>query len=666
MKIILKEISMVNFKGIRSLTIPMQEDIMNIRGANESGKTTVFNAFLWLLFGKDIEGRKDYEIKTTDENGLEIPKIDHEVSGTFSVDGNTVVMRRVLKEKWVKPRGAAESKFDGNETEFFWNDVPCREKDFQEKINGIMKEDVFKLLTNPLYFNTGLTGYKIPDWQARRNVLIELGGKIDDAEIAAGDTRFENLLKKLTGKTLEEYKREISATKKKIKESLDANPTRIDEATRALPEAIDFDAINRQVLAKEQEIAGVDQSLTDAAEAQKERNNVQLGKQNEIFAHKTRLQHIEAEIRSSFVQDKNNREATVRELRATGRSKDNELATLKTEHKRMEGQKASIAARMDTLKKEWFDNDKKVPDEQKKDFVCPSCHQDLPSTDIDKKNVAYQTYVSNFNTNKVKRSTEITTEGRGLKAQVAGLEKSLEGSAVTIQTTEKEMVDLRQQIANLEAETLTKNQEADSIIARQIEDNEESKGIRLKIEDIQAEILAIQNEGPDNSEIKTRRYALVSELDALKKQLFVKDQIAQGKKRITELEKEGKDLAQQLVELEGIEFVIQEFTRARIDALESRINHKFKYARFKLFDQLVNGQEVECCETTYKGVVFGTLNTAAKILVGIDIINTLSAHYGVSAPIFLDNRESVTSIPDTDAQIINLIVSPADKQLRVA
>jgi exonuclease SbcC len=203
-------------------------------------------------------------------------------------------------------------------------------------------------------------------------------------------------------------------------------------------------------------------------------------------------------------------------------------------------------------------------------------------------------------------------------------------------------------------------------MAAQIEGNEERKGIRVKIEDIQVEILALQSVAPDNLEFKTRRQVLVTDLDALKKQRDIKEQIKRGQARVAELQNEEQDYSNQLVEVEGIEYIIQEFIRARISTLEERINGKFQYARFKLFDTQVNGQEVECCETTYKGVVFGTLNTAAKILVGIDIINTLSAHYGVSAPIFLDNRESVTSIPDTDAQIINLIVSPSDKQLRVA
>lgn len=666
MKIILKRLDLVNFKGIRSLSVDFNDHSQNIMGANETGKSTIFNAFLWLLFGKDMEGRKDYEIKTTDAAGREIPHIDHEVTGTFDIEGQTVVMRRILKEKWVKPRGAAESVFSGNETEFLWNDVPCREKDYQEKINGIMKEDVFKLLTNPLYFNTGLTGYKIPDWQARRNVLLELAGKIDDNEIAAGDTRFQKLLAQLVGKTLEEYRKQLLAQKKKVKETLELIPARIDEATRAIPEAIDFDMIGRHILAKEAEIAALDQSLNDAASAQREKNNLQLGKQNEIFAHRTRLQTIESEIRSQFVQDKNAREAQVKEMRGSGRSKENELAGLNADFKRMEGQKTGFVARMETLKADWFALNGKQADAQKDDLKCPSCHQDLPVDKVSEKNEVYAKYVADFNSNKVKRLAEITKSGQELRTQVDGLDKSLEGSRITILAVTDEIAELRANIATLEAESLQKNQEADQTITAQIEANAESKTIRAKIEDIQAAILSLQDEAGDNSEIKTKRHILLSDLDALKKQRDTKDQIDRGNKRVTELEKEEKDLSQQLVELEGIEFVIQEFTRAKIDALESRINHKFQYARFKLFDRQVNGQEVECCETTYKGIVYGTLNTAAKILVGIDIINTLSAHYGVSAPIFLDNRESVTSIPDTDAQVINLIVSPNDKQLRVA
>lgn len=666
MKIILKRLELVNFKGIRSLSVDFNEHSQNIMGANETGKSTIFNAFLWLLFGKDMEGRKDYEIKTTDENGREIPKIDHEVIGTFEIDSNSTVLRRILKEKWVKPRGAAEAVFSGNETEFFWCDVPCREKDYQEKINGIMKEDVFKLLTNPLYFNTGLTGYKIPDWQARRNVLLELAGKIDDKEIAAGDTRFINLLSQLKGKTLEEYRKQLAAQKKNVRERLEMIPARIDEATRAIPADLDFAAVERAILAKEKEIAGVDESMNSASAAQKARNNEQLGKQNDIFGLKSKVQTIEADIRSQFAQDKQTRESKLRELRAVGRAKDSELANLQTDKRRMEGLKDTIGGGAGTLRADWATVNSKQPDPQKEDCKCAACGQDLPADKIEQKNETYRQYVENFNKNKALRLSEITATGKDLATQVEGLDKSLESSRVAISSTNEEIAEVRKQIDDLEADSLKANHDADSMIASLIAGNEDRITLLTQIEDIERQILTLQNPGEDNADLTAQRSALVGELDGLKKQRNVKEQIAAGRSRVTELEKEERELAQQIVEVEGIEYVIQEFTRARIDILEGRVNHKFKHARFKLFDTQVNGQEVECCETTYKGVVFGTLNTAARVLVGIDIINTLSAHYAVSAPIFLDNRESVTVIPETDAQVINLIVSPNDKQLRVA
>lgn len=72
------------------------------------------------------------------------------------------------------------------------------------------------------------------------------------------------------------------------------------------------------------------------------------------------------------------------------------------------------------------------------------------------------------------------------------------------------------------------------------------------------------------------------------------------------------------------------------------------------------------CETLYEGVPYGSgLNNAAKINVGLDIINTLSEHYGILAPIFVDNAEAVTKFINVDAQLISLVVSEKDKQLRV-
>lgn len=669
MKITLHRIELENFKGIRALRIDFNEHVQSIFGANETGKSTVFNAFLWLLFGKDMEGRKDYEIKTTDKDGNPLSNsehpIDHSVTAILQVGNDEHTIKRIYREKWVKPRGAIIKELAGHETEFFWNDVPFREKDYTEKIGSIVKEDVFKLLTNPLFFNVGLTGYKIPDWQARRNVLLEIGGKIDDSEIAMGREDFKELIHRLSGKTLEEYKKELSARKKKVKEVLDFIPARIDEATKSIPEAIDFDAIERDILAKESEISLVDKSLTDLSEAEKANGQEQLARQREINAHELRLQAIDQEVRSSHATGKNEREARIRELQGRSRIKDGERTSAYAELKRLESHREQMELRRGQLRTDWATTDAKMPDSKKDDCKCPACGQDLPADTICEKDTAYNKYVSDFNTNKAKRLAEIQTQGKEIAASIAAVDQNIASQKGAIETLEKEIEQLHADLRELEEEHSRLTQDSAEAIRKALAEHAEAIAIRIKIRDLK-EAIEANNMRPDNSDIRARRQVLTRELDEFKKKLFTKGQIETGHARVKELADSEKDHAQQLADIEKIEHTILNFEKARIDALEQRINGKFQHARFKLFDRQVNGQEIPCCETTYKGVVFGSLNTAAKVLVGIDIINVLSAHYGVSAPVFLDNRESVSSIPDTDAQIINLIVSPDDKELRVA
>ncbi|MBO0558966.1 hypothetical protein EXQ37_03785 [Clostridium botulinum] len=138
-----------------------------------------------------------------------------------------------------------------------------------------------------------------------------------------------------------------------------------------------------------------------------------------------------------------------------------------------------------------------------------------------------------------------------------------------------------------------------------------------------------------------------------------------NKNRIAELEDLEKELSSKIAKLEGQEILAEEFIRTKVELLEEKVNSKFKYVKFKMFKDQINGGLEECCEPLVGGVPFtSNLNTAAKINAGIDIINTLSRFYGVRAPIFIDNRESVNKLIETDSQIINLFVSE-DKELRI-
>jgi len=673
MKILtLQRLTLVNFKGIKSLVVDFQS-VTSIYGANEAGKTTLMDAFLFLLFGKDSTDRKDFEIKTLDSNGKAKEKLDHEVSGILIVDGREVEARRIYREKWTVKRGSKKEDMTGHETELFWNGVPVNLSEYQAKVNGLINESVFKLITNPLYFNS-------IKWQDRRNVLMEIAGEISVGEItdplitASNKGEWADLLANInhgivsgltSEKALEEYRRKVAAQRKKVKDQLEMLPTRIDEATRATPEALDFDSLQVEIEAKQAEIAELDAALQNVANAQKEKNNANLARQNEIYAHQRQIQTIESEIRSLLNQDKIDRDTNVKKLRADGRAKDSELTTQRTFLSSCERKKGTLEKEMADLRADWAKVNATQPHKHDDDFTCPSCKQTLPAGTVAERKAAQEKADKTFSDNKAKRLGEITAAGQEAKKSHEATEKQITDTLAAINTLTKETEALRQSISALEAETATLDSESDQIIAAQIAQSQEINELKERIAALQAEIEASQDQ-EDNSEIKTRRAALTVELDALKKQYNTKEQIEKAHQRIAQLNAEESTLADQLVQQDGLEFIINQFIRAKMEAITERINSRFKYARFKLFEDQINGGQAECCETTYKGVPFSDLNTAGKILVGIDIINALSDFYKASAPIWLDNRESVSSIPDTDAQIINLIVSPADKQLRVA
>lgn len=181
--VIIKEIRLLNFKGLRDLTVEFDPALTEIYGRNGIGKTSIFDGFTWLLFGKNSEDRKQFGIKTYDEAGNIIPKLPHEVSAVLLVDGEVVTLCRRFNEKWTKKRGSAVEEFVGHEEERLYNNVPCSVKEWNEKIAAICPEQVFKFITNPLYFTSQSV-------DTQRSMLFRMAGGITDEEIAAGNARF--------------------------------------------------------------------------------------------------------------------------------------------------------------------------------------------------------------------------------------------------------------------------------------------------------------------------------------------------------------------------------------------------------------------------------------------------------------------------------------------
>ena len=134
---------------------------------------------------------------------------------------------------------------------------------------------------------------------------------------------------------------------------------------------------------------------------------------------------------------------------------------------------------------------------------------------------------------------------------------------------------------------------------------------------------------------------------------------------LEELREEARETAKTLEAIDQQIFLCEEFARYKVQFIEEGVNQKFRLARFRLFQEQVNGGLADCCEPTYEGVPYGSLNNGMRINLGVDVIRTISEHYGLKVPLVVDNAESVTRLAGIDTQVIRLVVSEADQALRV-
>lgn len=659
MKITIQQMVLTNFKGIRSLTVKFSNST-NIFGRNASGKTTIFDAFLWLFFGKDSTDRTDFEIKTLDDQNKPYHNLDHEVSATITVDGQVITIRKVFREKWTKKRGSNTPVFDGHTNEFFWNEVPLKESEYKVKIAGIIDEKLFKLLTNTSYFNS-------MKWQDRRNVLLSMAGTISDSEILGLLTvKADDLKLALSqGKTIEEFKREIAAKRKNIKDKLDLIPTRIEEANRNLPEEMDYAAVEKLLVETKEEIIGIDQLLNNKSAAMKQHQDNVLALMKSKQDKKRQLLDIESAAKNE-VADKNRiRVAEIQEQRMKLRELTDELTLLRQHYKAIETRIDIQTEEQNKVREEWhaINNGILVFDEN--EFCCPTCKRAFEEADIEIKKAEM---IANFNTNKSNALAAKQARGIELKDQIEMLKVELKNKSskgielsVSVEKQEHYIAQLEEQHNRLSADEA--GEYAKSLIENIVYNN-----LQHEISSLDEEINKPAPE-QNNSALTLRKSDLQKIVDGYNQQLGSKQQRETVLARIKELKDQEAAMSQEYASLDGIEYSIEQFNRAKMDALEQRVNGRFKMVRFQMFEEQINGGQADACITLVNSngsfVPYADANTAAKIQAGLDIINTLSNHYGIQAPVWIDNRESVTDLPETDCQLINLIVSPEHSKLTV-
>lgn len=644
MKII--SLTLKNFQGVKELTLTPDGKDLTVYGDNGTGKTTVFNAFTWLLFDKPSTGAKNFTPKTKTSDG-DVHGLDHTASAVLEHGGKRISLTKTYREIYKKKRGSIREEFDGHTTEYFVDGVPVKEKDYADTVGAMWGADaeLAKILTMPEYFS------EVLPWEKRRSTLLELCGGVCDSDVFATREELGDLASALDGKSVEDMIKVQRARMYNANKRLGELPGRLDEAQRGAEDAdgIDVDALEKSLdeIEDEKRVLIEERALV-ATTATEEKRKV-------LSALKAEMSEASAAYRTACIEQA----ASAREILAAEKERQSKV---EDELCRLEKKRADAILRKEALERRRAD----LLDEYGKvsaltfdegATVCPCCHRPLPEDEIAKMR-------EEFNLNRSARLAEINERGKkdASREMIAACE-------VEIREISERTSSQSEMLANVKRDV--RKAEAGIPSLPPFEDTDAYREIIEKINAVSVEIA---------DESKTHAAALVEQDDKIRaaneRANAIRDDIARynaavrAKKRVDELLAEQKQLAVEYEDAERLTYLCELFIKTKVSLLTDQINRRFKSVRFSLFCEQINGGLKEECEVLVPSadgalVPYLFANHAARINAGIEIIGAISEHFGVEMPLFIDNAESVTHIAPGTTQRILLTVSEKDKVLRV-
>ena len=632
-----------NFRGIKNFVLTPDGRSATVQGGNGTGKSTLMAAFLWLLTGKDAQGRENYNVFPLGTDGNRLSGCSPTVTATLSMpDGHTLILQRSICERWTKRRGSAETEYNGDETRYFIDEVPVSAGEYSSAVFGMFPEKLLPLLLNAVWFSE-----QTKDYKERRRLLLEQFGSLQPADVFTANPELSDLESMLGTHSVDEFSRICTERRKRYKDSLSALPARIDENRKQLHPVSDARAVKNERSKLNVEIAKlqyeIEHTTADAVQRHNQQELEKVQQYLEMIPNKRRV--LESSSNAGWLEEHNRR------IDDAARGKQNAMCrveTLAAELRSLNRERDLLAAERDRLRVEWVEVNRTVPDIAQ---TCPTCGQALPAELV-------QEAQENFNVSKSERLSDIAA--KGAKA------------AQDVEKMEKKSARLREDLDTCERAAKAATAAYDMVIAEKppvtqmglfAELDAEEKELKARAEELRQAIQASAQAAEQVVQEKRQKLAdMQAQSDAMTSRLAEIERNAALETRIQELEAEQRDTLHQLEEAERGLSMCEEYTRTLVTLLTERVNKHFPTVRFKLFEQQKNGGLREVCEAMVDGVPYGALNTASKMQANVEIVQAFSRAADISLPLFLDNRESVTdlTLPD-EMQVINLNVIPGEK-----
>lgn len=635
MEIELKSLDLVHFKCFPKLHLDFHEGVNSLFGANAAGKTSVYDALTWLLFDKDSAGHSRPAVKPTGAPAGAMP----EVTAILEVDGEPIKLRKVLREKWEKPRGSSIERYAGDTRDYYIDDVPLAENAYKRRIAELIDERQFKLLTDVWAVTKGM------HWKDRRTLLAEICGLPEDKQLLATAPQFAELTEKVGRRTVDEYKSVLMKQRKDMNANLNTLPVRVDECSRMVTEleSLDFAAAHSEsdrLQAERERVQGELVKLTN--------NTLAAQARNELGALQNQLRELETENNAHLASQRVPVEDETPVLTAA-------LDRAKCEADRLTrtvAQERDLVlngeTRLDDYRARW-----RAIDAETCGTTCPVCHQPLPQDML-------ETSQDAFAAHQKQRKDALLEDSKMVKQGIAAAKDRLLTAETALKTAQDEV-----QKAQISLDSYTPPVE---VVPENLPDYDRRKGAILTlIADADKRIDRLTS---DTEQERRRLETALSAVTAEKLRhdaVLAKEQtLSDTRRRIADLQAEQRTAAAEMEQMDRMIAMCEEFTRYRVQAITARVNSKFRLTRWRLFTEQVNGGLADCCEPMdMNGSTFEGTNNAMQINIGMDIIDTLSAHFGRRVPLFVDNAESVTHLQPIGSQVVRLVVSEQDKELRI-